>query len=41
MPNPEKKFNFHLGADPEFVLTMQGRKIDAKQMMELILNKKP
>ncbi len=40
MPNNKKKFNFNIGADPEFVLTMQGRKVDAKQTMELILNKK-
>lgn len=41
MPTNKKKFNFKLGADPEFVLTMQGRKVDAKQTMELILAKKP
>lgn len=41
MPKTKKKFDFKIGADPEFVLTMQGRKVDAKQTMELILNKKP
>lgn len=40
MPIEKKKFNFKIGADPEFVLTMQGHKIDAKQTMELILRKK-
>lgn len=37
----KKKFDFKIGADPEFVLTMQGRKVDAKQTMNLILSKKP
>ena len=35
MPNNKKKFDFKIGADPEFVLTMQGRKVDARQTMEL------
>ena len=39
-PTTIKKFNFKIGADPEFVLTMQNRKVDAKQTMELMLNKK-
>ena len=41
MPTNKKKFDFKIGADPEFVLTMQGRKVDAKQTMQLILTKKP
>jgi len=41
MPNTKKEFEFKIGADPEFVLTMQGRKVDAKQTMQLVLNKKP
>ena len=36
----KKQFEFKVGADPEFILTMQGRKVDAKQTMQLILNKK-
>ena len=36
----KKKFNFKIGTDPEFVLTMQGRKVDARQTMQLMLNKK-
>lgn len=40
MPNIKKEFDFKIGADPEFVLTMQGRKVDAKQTMQLILSKK-
>lgn len=40
MPNIKKKpFKFKIGADPEFVLTMQNRKVDAKQTIELVLNK--
>ena len=39
-PKTIKKFNFKIGADPEFVLTMQNRKVDAKQTMELMLSKK-
>jgi len=42
MPNIKKKqFNFKIGADPEFVLTMQNRKVDAKETIRLVLNKKP
>lgn len=40
MPIKEKNFNFRIGADPEFILTMQGRKVDAKQTMELMLKGK-
>ena len=40
MPNIKKEFDFKIGADPEFVLTMQGRKVDAKQTMQLVLSKK-
>lgn len=40
MPTIKKEFSFKIGADPEFVLTMQGRKVDAKQTMELMLSKK-
>ena len=36
----KKQFDFKIGADPEFVLTMQDRKVDAKQTMELILKSK-
>ena len=36
----KRKFNFKIGADPEFVMTMQGKKVDAKQTMELMLKKK-
>ena len=41
MPNIKKGFEFKLGADPEFVLTMQGRKVDAKQTMQIALSRKP
>lgn len=37
----KKEFDFKIGADPEFILTMQGRKIDAKQTMDLVLSNKP
>ena len=40
MPTIKRKFNFKIGADPEFVLTMQGRKVDARQTMELMLKGK-
>ena len=40
MPNIKKEFDFKIGADPEFVLTMQGRKVDAKQTMQLVLGRK-
>jgi len=41
MPETKKKpFPFTLGADPEFILTMQGRKVDAKQTMQLMLRNK-
>jgi len=40
MPKVKKEFNFKIGADPEFILTMQGRKVDASQTMKLMLNKK-
>ena len=40
MPKVKKEFDFKIGADPEFILTMQGRKVDARQTMELMLNKK-
>ena len=36
-----KEFDFKIGADPEFILTMQGRKVDAKQTMEIMLKNKP
>lgn len=36
----KKQFDFKIGADPEFILTMQGRKVDAKQTMELMLKNK-
>lgn len=35
----EPGFAFKIGADPEFILTMQNRKVDARQTMELILGK--
>jgi len=35
-----KKFNFKLGADPEFVLTIQKKKIDAQRTMSLMLKNK-
>jgi hypothetical protein len=41
MVKTKKTFDFKIGADPEFILTMQGRKVDAKQTMELMLSKKP
>lgn len=34
------KLNFKIGADPEFALTMQGRKIDCKQTLEYLLRGK-
>ena len=40
MSTTKKKFGFKIGTDPEFVLTMQGRKVDARQTMELMMNKK-
>lgn len=40
MPINKKLFDFKIGADPEFILTMQGRKVDAKQTMELMLRGK-
>lgn len=40
MPTIPKTFDFTIGADPEFTLTMQGRKVDAKQTMELMLKGK-
>lgn len=40
MPKEKKQFDFKIGADPEFVLTMQGRKVDAKQTIELVLKNK-
>jgi hypothetical protein len=41
MPKTQKSdFNFKIGADPEFVLTMQGRKVDAQQTMQLMLKNK-
>ena len=40
MPTEKKQFDFKIGADPEFVLTMQGRKVDAKQTIELVLKNK-
>ena len=36
----KKTFDFKIGADPEFILTMQGRKIDAHQTMDLMLKNK-
>ena len=36
----KKDFDFKIGADPEFVLTMQGRKVDAQQTMEYMLSGK-
>lgn len=36
----KKKFNFTIGADPEFILTMQDRKVDAQQTMTLMLKGK-
>jgi len=36
----KKTFDFKVGTDPEFVLTMQGRKVDAKQTMLLMLKNK-
>ena len=41
MPNTKKTFDFKIGADPEFILTMQGRKVDAQQTMQLMLKSKP
>lgn len=41
MTKTTKSFGFKIGADPEFVLTMQGRKVDARQTMELMLKNKP
>ncbi len=35
------KLNFKIGADPEFALIMQGRKIDARQTLQYILRGKP
>ena len=35
------KFNFTMGADPEFILTMQDQKVDARQTMELMLANQP
>ena len=32
-----KEFNFKIGADPEFILTMQGQKVHAKETMKLLL----
>jgi len=40
MPTTPREFDFSIGADPEFTLTMQGRKVDAKQTMELMLKGK-
>jgi hypothetical protein len=40
MTKVKKQFKFKIGADPEFVLTMQGRKVDARQTMELMLKGK-
>ena len=34
------KFNFKIGADPEFIMVMQGKKVDAKRTMELMLTNK-
>ena len=36
----EKKQNFLIGADPEFALTSQGRKIDARQTLQYLLRGK-
>ena len=41
MTKTKKQFDFKLGADPEFILTMQGKKVDAKQTMQLMLKNKP
>ena len=38
---PIKTFDFKIGTDPEFTLTMQGKKVDAKQTMRLMLKNKP
>jgi len=32
-----KQFDFKIGTDPEFILTMQGHKVDAQQTMSLML----
>jgi len=41
MPKPKvNEFGFKIGADPEFVLTMQNRKVDAEQTMKLMLKGK-
>lgn len=41
MPDKTKKeFEFTIGADPEFVLTMQNKKVDAKQTIKLMLSNK-
>lgn len=40
MTKIKKQFEYKIGADPEFVLTMQGKKVDAKQTMELMLSNK-
>ena len=40
MTSPKREFDFGIGADPEFILTMQGRKVDAQQTMKLMLDKK-
>lgn len=40
MPTEKKQFNFKIGADPEFILTMQGRKVDARQTMSIVLKNK-
>lgn len=36
----EKPFSFSIGADPEFILTMQGRKVDAQQTIDYMLSGK-
>jgi hypothetical protein len=36
----DKKLNFLIGADPEFALTSQGRKIDARQTLQYLLRGK-
>ena len=36
----EGNFDFKIGADPEFNLTLQGRKVDARQTMEYMLDRK-
>jgi len=41
MGKTKKTFDFKVGTDPEFILTMQGRKVDARQTMELMLSNKP